>query len=505
MGKFAVAVIVGIWIIPIAIMVNKVVPDPYMDEIFHIPQARQYCRGDFKTWDPMITTPPGLYYVSLMYVTSLFPGMWFATNEAHSVPDFCSTSYLRSTNAFLAIICSILVYELIINLRPSYSERKATACAIVMALYPVHWFFTFLYYTDVASVTAVMAMLLASLKKNYWLSAMFGAVAILFRQTNVVWILFVAANGAIRYTDDFYLKEQARSSGHNVRPENDSDGYSAAPTLRCRRLNISKSKEGLADSEVIENQHTAPTDLFCEIIDITMKLWHLKWKVLLTFAPFLMVMMAFVAFVSWNGSIVLGAKEDHVASLHVAQMMYFALVSAAALGPLHFSFGQARKLFKLFWKDKFFASTTVSVALLVGFFSVYLFSIEHKYLIADNRHYTFYVWRRVIKSHKYLLIPVYIYSWISIINILGKVQRKIWVFLFICTTALVLIPAPLIEFRYYTIPFFVLFLYSEVEDNMKLVFIGFLYVLVNIFTMTMFLLRPFYWDHEPGVQQRFIW
>ncbi|KAL5080271.1 hypothetical protein RYX36_008692 [Vicia faba] len=44
--------------------------------------------------------------------------------------------------------------------------------AIVLSLYPLHWFFTFLYYTDVAFVTAVLAMYLASLEKNYWLSAL---------------------------------------------------------------------------------------------------------------------------------------------------------------------------------------------------------------------------------------------------------------------------------------------------------------------------------------------
>jgi alpha-1,2-glucosyltransferase len=29
------------------------------DEFFHVPQAQRYCRGDY-TWDPKITTPPGL-------------------------------------------------------------------------------------------------------------------------------------------------------------------------------------------------------------------------------------------------------------------------------------------------------------------------------------------------------------------------------------------------------------------------------------------------------------
>ena len=34
--------------------------------------------------------------------------------------------------------------------------------------------------------------------------------------------------------------------------------------------------------------------------------WHLKWKLLVSFSPFLVVLAAFVAFVCWNGSIVLG-------------------------------------------------------------------------------------------------------------------------------------------------------------------------------------------------------
>lgn len=30
------------------------------DEFFHVPQAQKYCRRDY-SWDPKITTPPGLY------------------------------------------------------------------------------------------------------------------------------------------------------------------------------------------------------------------------------------------------------------------------------------------------------------------------------------------------------------------------------------------------------------------------------------------------------------
>lgn len=170
MGRIAVAVIVSFWVIPISIVVNRVVPEPYMDEIFHVPQAQQYCKGNFKSWDPMITTPPGLYYLSLAYVASLFPGM--LTVKAVSFFDVCSTAVLRSTNGVLAVLCSIILYEIITYLRPALDDRKATLQAVVLALYPLHWFFSFLYYTDVASLTAVLAMYLACLKKKYLFSAL---------------------------------------------------------------------------------------------------------------------------------------------------------------------------------------------------------------------------------------------------------------------------------------------------------------------------------------------
>lgn len=71
-------------------------------------------------------------------------------------------------------------------------------------------------------------------------------------------------------------------------------------------------------------------------------------------------------------------------------------------------------------------------------------------------------------------------------------------------TAAVLVPAPLIEFRYYTIPFYFFMLNLRVTDDWSWLLMGLLYVVVNIFTMGMFLFRPFKWDHEPGIQ-RFIW
>lgn len=201
MGKIAVAVIVSSWVVAVSILVNRIVTEPYMDEIFHIPQAQQYCKGNFRSWDPMITTPPGMYIVSLAYVASLFPGI-FSMKDDLSFSDTCSSSILRSSNGVLAVFCSMMVYNILTHLRPSLTDRKVTLRTVVLALYPLHWFFTFLYYTDVASLTAVLASYLMSLKKKYFFSSLVGAFAVLIRQTNIIWILFIACTGVLDYILD---------------------------------------------------------------------------------------------------------------------------------------------------------------------------------------------------------------------------------------------------------------------------------------------------------------
>nr|GMC79041.1 dol-P-Glc:Glc(2)Man(9)GlcNAc(2)-PP-Dol alpha-1,2-glucosyltransferase isoform X1 [Ipomoea batatas] len=512
MGKIKVALIVSLWVIPVSILVSRIVPEPYMDEIFHIPQAQQYCKGNFRSWDPMITTPPGLYFVSLAHVASLFPGL-FSVQLASSFSETCSTPILRSINGVLAVICSILVYDIITHLSPGLSDRKATLRAVVLALYPLHWFFTFLYYTDIASLAAVLASYLMSLKKNYPFSALLGALAVLVRQTNIIWVLFIACNGVL----DFSLahrKDNRVYADFKVVQEDTLSSSSQSSTMgsnvrKRRTVSHANRKSHLNGQTTASSTHhiSEHTELFDEIREVISSSWQMKWDLLASFSPFFITLVAFVTFVYWNGSIVLGAKEAHAVSPHFSQVLYFSLVSAIFMAPVHFSFGQFILLVQSFWKNKLISLFKLSVALAAGLISVHFFSIAHPYLLADNRHYPFYLWRKVINRYwfmKYLLVPIYSYMWLSILSILVKSQKKIWVVAYFLATAATLVPAPLIEFRYYTIPFFFLILHSHVNDDRSWILMGLLYVAVNCFTMFMFLFRPFSWTHEPGVQ-RFIW
>ncbi|KAI3473212.1 hypothetical protein Pfo_030504 [Paulownia fortunei] len=427
-----------------------------------------------------------------------------------SFSDSCSTSILRLTNGVLAVICSILVYEIITHLRPSLDDKKATLRAVVLSLYPLHWFFTFLYYTDVASLTAVLAMYLLILKKKYLFSSLLGALSVLIRQTNTIWMLFVACAGVIEFSQS-HQKHSVEVDDFSTSKEKDDlsanrKGVSMISNLRKRRVNSgAKSRNKFTSQTSFPMTHSS--GLLDDIQGIIIISWNHFWELLVALSPFFMVFVAFVAFVCWNGSIVLGAKDAHAVSPHFAQLLYFGMVSALFMVPVHFSLGQAAFLFRQFCKNKLLSFFQWFMALTIGFLSVQFFSIAHPYLLADNRHYPFYLWRKVINYHwstKYLMVPLYVYSWFSIVCTLAKNQKQLWVLVYFFACAASLVPAPLIEFRYYTIPFFFLVLHTNITNNKSWLLMGILYLFINCFTMFMFLFRPFSWNHEAGTQ-RFIW
>ncbi|KAG0581277.1 hypothetical protein KC19_4G238800 [Ceratodon purpureus] len=504
-------------LVPVAILVNQIVPEAYMDEIFHVPQAQEYCRGNLAKWDPMITTFPGLYLVSLVYTGMLLPGAKFL-GVASSLPELCSLAVLRSVNVGLAVVCSLLFFNIVRHLEPKKSERNALSKAFLLSLYPLHWFFTFLYYTDVGSTTAVMAMYLAGLKRAYWISSLFAAIAIMFRQTNVVWAIFVTCVGILDILKppmDSNNGVQKKELLHNSSSDGtlwmlskDSDD---AQSMRRRRAAAKSDSNSISPDTVVQQNGSKISEvqgLVWEVHTLAKQTWIKRTSVLQSFGPLLMVILAFVAFVFYNGSIVVGAKDAHKVSAHFSQLCYFGLAAASAMAPVHFSPLRVYHAARHFRKPHTWAFALGGFCL--AFLAVHYFSFAHPYLLADNRHYTFYLWKNVIRAHwsaKYCLIPLYLYSWWSIFNCLGGKERKLWILVLFVGTGGVIVPAPLIEFRYYTVPVYIIALHcgmGQDHEFIKSSLVALIYVVINVVTMYLFLYRPFQWAHEPGVQ-RFIW
>ena len=124
------------------------------------------------------------------------------------------------------------------------------------------------------------------------------------------------------------------------------------------------------------------------------------------------------------------------------------------------------------------------------------------------RHYTFYIWRRIITRKepwtKFLLVPIYVYGGYCCLHSIRK-TNIIFKLSFILFVILNLSPQLLMEFRYFVIPFMVYRLQLRPTNWLKLGLETFLFMMVNALTLYLFVMKPFKWENEPEQTQRFMW
>ncbi|KAJ3092045.1 glucosyltransferase [Quaeritorhiza haematococci] len=504
--------------------VNEVVPKPYMDEIFHIPQAGRYCRGDYWAYDPKLTTPPGLYILSLLmiqpihhFLANFFPALSSSRNAWASC-GVSITPILRAVNLLFGIGTFFVLRDILerlmeqgrndgedekvqkgvevlegilgkvgavgkegtkekgVEVTAAESDKKerkkiglgngdrgdgegveksSTAVrttstgaatsppttvptALVLTLFPVSFFFHFLYYTDSASTFWVLLGYDLALRDAYVGSAGAGLIATTLRQTNIIWTAFMAITAALRILE----REEERDGDGSER----SSGKYRNPLLRD-----------------VQSVGTLATITLGFVLTCLKRLPLL----LLRLWAYILVAVAFVAFVWWNGGIVIGDKSNHVATTHIPQMYYFAGFTAFFAFFASDIWGALREVPKKV-KGVLRSPTQLStLAAILAFvtWSIHNFTIDHPFLLSDNRHFTFYIWKNIYRAVgrggqlmwgvRYGLGPVYVVAgWILMRRLASTTCTLNAIFLLLCT-CLVLIPTPLLEFRYFVIPYYI--------------------------------------------------
>jgi len=119
--------------------VTDKVPEPYMDEIFHIPQARAYCAGNYTQWNPKITTLPGLYLFSV----GLLRPLHVLGNSTGVFLDVCSVAALRSVNILVGLTNLVLLHSLTRTRhgdKAGYSEDLGLWSSLNLSLVPPLFF-----------------------------------------------------------------------------------------------------------------------------------------------------------------------------------------------------------------------------------------------------------------------------------------------------------------------------------------------------------------------------
>ncbi|CZT49121.1 uncharacterized protein RSE6_09916 [Rhynchosporium secalis] len=492
--------------------VTSTVRQPYLDEIFHIPQAQAFCKERYDIWDPKLTTPPGLYIVSTLYARLSTYGK-------------CSPAILRSFNVFALIMvfsyaCDCRALIIRARSRGSPGQRNHSSrsrmnlwqdgnskltldeihTALNIALFPLLFFFSGLFYTDVLSTCIVLRVYRLYLERKgayqntsqglIWLYPT-GIVALWMRQTNIFWVsVFLGALELVRTIDAGRIPEHS--------PERD--------------------------------------------------------------------------------------KANHVATIHLPQMLYIwpfmTFFSAPLIVPVGITF--LHRLYSLLRLPLFsrlvwqylLVTTYLGLALAATLLIIKFNTIIHPFTLADNRHYMFYVFRYTILKHhlvRYVLAPVYLICgylvYLTLCSQTLKVSATLkpnnsskdhddekggqniavtesegpttsFVLILLATTALSLITAPLVEPRYFIIPWVICRLNMPSLPTLKsppriangrgegdiaasatswikiwgwqghdyrlwlesIWFLG-----INAVTGYLFLYRGFEWKQEPGNVQRFMW
>lgn len=209
-----------------------------------------------------------------------------------------------------------------------------------------------------------------------------------------------------------------------------------------------------------------------------------------------------IAFVIWNGSVVVGDKSAHEACFNPPQLGYFACFTLGLSLPHLVSRDVIRRFLLSVWNNRLVSVLTVIASIAL----VYRYTHVHEYLLADNRHYTFYVWSKLFARYeyaRYALIPVYMFSYWTINDRLMHIHWLIRVCLWFCLFA-ALVPQKLMEFRYFVVPYVILRLHMKDESTKQLFLEMLLYICINIFSFYVFLYKPIFWHrvHEP---QRIMW
>lgn len=82
--------------------------------------------------------------------------------------------------------------------------------ALTICAFPLIWFYTFLYYTDMGSLLMLLVCHFLSLRYRFFPATLAGAAAVLFRQTNAVWVTFLIGSSTLRLLEGFEDQKAGR-------------------------------------------------------------------------------------------------------------------------------------------------------------------------------------------------------------------------------------------------------------------------------------------------------
>jgi alpha-1,2-glucosyltransferase len=471
----------------------------YMDELFHVPQTLRYAiLGNVTYYDPMITTPPGSYLPSVAALHLIKTQRTAATADA-------SLSQNHSVGVVMPLmarwrgsaLCSEPPADLV-DLFPVWARSLVgllwtSTCGVVQELCASCG--------DALKALGVPASWLETLHRYLYPNS-FGALVHFLRRLGstihgvgfafVLWLVYKLQLGnTVAYgVTQSALYPPLLLSTVLV--------YTDSISAICVVLMLVVASSGLdpvSPSTVLRMFFVALVGLYAITVRQTNIVWlffvcgrfflersvfgglyvHKLLRTVMILIPCVVVAAAFVGFLLWNEGIVLGDKSSHQAVFHPAQLAYLG-ATCAVFFPFQSLLAVHQQLIV--------RRRTRIILLLSGIIAWSLTNNVwfHPYLIADNRHYTNVLYRKVLQDESVrirVMIPIATAGWLLLIDcflgvsspthandVVGLVGtprgakadtilRRIGVFraalfaLFVLCCSICCVPQKLIEFRYF--------------------------------------------------------
>ncbi|ORY82712.1 alpha-2-glucosyltransferase Alg10 [Protomyces lactucae-debilis] len=407
-------------------LMHSAAPLPYMDEIFHVSQAQQYCAGNYKDYDPKLTTPPGLYLLSSLL---------------HMLGLPCSLIFLRLQNLVLGL-CAL---PMLCNLLALSSPPNKSSWAYVSSTMPLFSFFSLLYYTDILSTCLVLGTFVLLQRDAVKSAAIVGFASLWVRQTNLIWVFAFVVHQAL------------------------------------------------------VAQKTSRMTLAARLVERTIAVLWQPVKIGRRYAAFIPIGGFTTWFMWWNKSVVLD-RSNHVAGFHPVQMLWMMTFCIGMNWPLFCTWHSFEVCKRRFKRPIYLMTITLACYVAVRL------TQPHPFILADNRHYTFYVNRwilqRLAQPFQAVAFTVSTILWFDSLALMDEVTAS----MIVAASFVSLVPSPLLEFRYYMIPnvIWCSLVIHQATSLRKQVLFGW-FMIVHVGAVGLFVMKPFVWASEPDAAQHFMW
>jgi len=346
------------------------------DEDVHRFQINWFIQGRFEIFKYVTMIP--LYHALVAGVAKL--------------TGLLSLDGLRFVHMLLSSLVVPAMYRLVRSLYPQEVVSRTLLLVFIPFFFPLF----FVTYTDPLSLAVVLFMLERAWEKHYFTAGAIAVVAVLTRQTNIVWVVFAMAVVVV----------------HQV-----------------QIVTGSVTWRSFFDRSVVFN-----TDFIKPLVTASV-----------SFVP---VIVGFLLFVVINGGVAVGDAEQHQITLNLSNLYFFLLVAFALFLP--FNIEQLPSILRLI-RQHLWVLVVVAAAFVLYYMT---FGHPHKYnatsLVFYRHNLILHYVCDFTVGRVLAFIPIAWMALTLVVNILEG-RYRYYIALIMVFALLSIVPLPLIEQRYYLV------------------------------------------------------